>query len=198
MEKHESNAKDYVNGGTLNVTYFSSDVSGENNAKKITALKSSNTKIGTVSVHTMTDNNGKKLYNVKLTMKKAGKITVSYKRGKDTYKIPVVIKAYENPFTSFKMNGVSIKKKFNNTSVLVVPYSKYKGKKVTFSQAAKKPWESVYACAYVNGKSANNSWVSYDSLEKQTYKVTKKNTALCFIMGNSKNHMEEHIWVVFK
>ncbi len=194
----KSNAKDYVNVGSVNTTYLSSNAIDENSAKKITALKSSDTKIGTVSVYTMTDNNGKKSYLVKLIMKKTGKITVSYKRGKDIYKIPVAIKAYENPFASFKMNGVSIKQKFNNTSVLVLPFSKYKGKKVTFTNSVKKPWQEVYECAFVNGKSANHTLVSYDDFGKQTCKVTEKNTALCYIIGNPKNHLEEHIWIVFK
>ena len=84
-------------------------------------VKSSNTKIATVKV---------KKGVIWVHAKKPGKVTITTKIRKKTYKTKLTILKYENPISSVKIGKTTIKgNRFNKATTIYLSYSKYQNKK---------------------------------------------------------------------
>jgi len=129
-----------------------------------------------------------------LKIKKAGSAVISAKAGR-TYKYQLKVLKYANPFSSLTMNGEDITANFNGKSTLVLPYSAYKNKTLTFNyiSASAAGWRVNGLQAQKKG-SLNAKSISNGS----PVTITSKKMVLTFHAYNSGLKQNETCQISFR
>lgn len=166
--------------------------------RKATSLKSSNTKVLTVSQK----KSGTSM-NIYATLKKAGTATVSCKINGKTYQTRITVRKYVCPVSYVKINTLTLKsQKFKSTSIATVNNASYKNKLVKFAVKPASGWkitgkypflDIVYTKKYSDislpGFIGNNSSFIANGDSGSYIEVTLQNT---------KTSQKETVKIVFK
>ena len=149
-------------------------------------VKSSNTKIATVKI---------KKGVIWVHAKKPGKVTITTKIGKKTYKTKLTILKYENPVSSVKIGNTTVKgSRFNKATTIYLSYSKYQNKKQKIKLNLKKGWK-LRAVSY-----SQRNWDMDKALKNGgTVKISGgKGFHLWICTENTKIKRTQYIDIVFK
>lgn len=159
---------------------------------KVTSLKSTKNSVVSLTIHNGSDNS-KAYKGIFLNAKKAGTATVSYKIGLNTYSTKIVVKKYVSPFSALKLGSSNILSKFKSNGVYTMGYAKYKNKSLKLSYKAKNDWS--ISASYLQ-EPGNQKAPSVKN--NQSFKVTKKNSALILYAYNSKTQQNEQCIIIFE
>lgn len=165
-------------------SYQDYNIGSIGNAKA--TVKSSNTKIATVKI---------KKGVIWVHAKKPGKVTITTKIGKKTYKTKLTILKYENPVSSIKIGNTTVKgSHFNNDTTVYLSYSKYQNKKQKIKLNLKKDWK-LRAISY-----SQRNWDMDKALKNGgTVKVSGgKGFYLWICAENTKIKRTQYLNIVFK
>ena len=148
--------------------------------------KSSNTKIATVKI---------KKGVIWVHAKKQGKVTITTKVGKKTYKTRLTFLNYVNPVSSVKIGSTTVKEsRFNKTDTIYLSYSKYQNKKQKIKFNLKKGWK-LRAISYLQ-----RNWDMDEALKNGgSVKIAGgKGFSIWVCAENTKIKRTQYINIVFK
>lgn len=163
-----------------------------------TALKSQNTKIVSTLYRT---NYAPSIASMKykapyLKVKAKGTTTVTYKIAKTTYKHKITVLKYTAPFTSIKVGNLKLTNTFKTKSNYTLSYKKYKNKTLKLQFKLKNGW--LLSTYYLENPKAvqegRPNWLS----NGDSFKVTKKDSALLMYAYNEKTKQQEQCLVFFR
>ncbi len=160
----------------------------DNAGYAIKQLKSSNpgvVKVSTASWQEM------EMKIIRLTAKKTGKATVTFKQNGVTYKLPVVVKKYTSKYSKLKIGSTDLTAKVKKSPVITLSYKKYKGKtlKITCTYKKNKSKKPYIYMAGNNADDADYLWRELGASNKYKFTVKRK---------GCKISIDDNVTIIFK
>lgn len=164
----------------------------------VTSYKSSDTSVVELvsrKLYPLTQWNPKPYMAYFMKAQKTGKTVISYKAGNNTYKQNVIVKKYENPLSTLKLGSLNLTSRFKTNASYTLSYEKYKNKNLKLQMRLKSGWILSGACYIDTPKTyTRGTWIA----NGKTFKITKKNSALCVYVFNQKTRQSEECLIIFK